>query len=329
MWSKHDSEPPVVVIEIIAHRGCDRLRYPVDRHRGQQEITGDALIDITSANWPKERHFSRIQAASPAGESLSAYPSVLRFRGLDCLVTIFLLPECLIALAISSLRCGQRPRPWSSARSNLQITQVDANHWLGIVQRHERGNPGPEISALSPVALITQTPHEAVPQPGDVLIVHAHLTAPLGESVTRKRRDDDVKAGTVNAMGVWIGQEWHERQQLDERAGRAVNQNQRNAVPVSGSLEDEVDANAVELSPELCSRVQLALLRPPIELVGPIGKQLPKVLKVRPLLPSNAWSPLGQRVLRMRSRRSDKTSASIWIENGVICKDDSTVRLIG
>jgi hypothetical protein len=31
-------------------------------------------------------------------------------------------------------------------------------------------------------------------------------------------------------------------------------------------------------------------LRPPIELVGPIGKQLPKVLKVRPLLPSSAWS---------------------------------------
>src|SRR4029077_5638524 len=108
--------------------------------------------------------------------------------------------------------CGQWPRPWSSVRSNLQITQVDANHWLGILQRHERGNPGSEIPALRPVALVTQTPHEAVPQPSDVLIVHDHLTGPLGESVTRKRRDHDVKAATIDAAGVWIGQEWHERQ---------------------------------------------------------------------------------------------------------------------
>jgi hypothetical protein len=45
-----------------------------------------------------------------------------------------------------------------------------------------------------------------------MLIVHAQLTGPLGESVTRKRRDDDVKAGTIEAVGVWIGQEWHEWQ---------------------------------------------------------------------------------------------------------------------
>ena len=52
LWSKRDSEPPVIVIEIIPHRGCDRLRYPVDRHRGQQEITGDALMDIASRIGP-------------------------------------------------------------------------------------------------------------------------------------------------------------------------------------------------------------------------------------------------------------------------------------
>src|SRR5207237_54927 len=181
------------------------------------------------------------------------------------------------------------PRPWSSVRSNLQITHVNANHWLGIVQRHERGNPGPEISALSPAALVTQTTHEAVPQPGDMLVVHTHLTGPLGEPVTRKGRDDDVKGGTVNAVGVRIRQEWHERKQLDERARPAMGQDQRNAVPVSGPLMDEVDVDAVELGAELSGRVQLTLLCLPIELVGPIRKQLPKVLKVSPLLPGSAW----------------------------------------
>jgi hypothetical protein len=52
---------------------------------------------------------------------------------------------------------------------------------------------------------------------------------------------------------------------------------------------DEVDVDAVELGAELSGRVQLALLCLPIELVGPIRKQLPKVLKVSPLLPSSAW----------------------------------------
>ena len=86
-----------------------------------------------------------------------------------------------------------------------------------------------------------------------------------------------------------IGQEWHEGKQLDERARPAVGQNQRNAVPVSGPLVDEVDVHAVQLGAKLSGRVQLALLCLPIEFAGPILKQLPKVLKVGPLLPRSAW----------------------------------------
>jgi hypothetical protein len=118
----------------------------------------------------------------------------------------------------------------------------------------------PRNLRLGPVALVTQTRMRRCHSLGDVLIVHAHLTGPLGEPVTRKGRDDDVKGGTIDAVGVWIGQEWHERQQLDERARPAVNQNQRNAVPVPGPLMDEVDVNAVELCAEMSGRVELALV---------------------------------------------------------------------
>ena len=90
-------------------------------------------------------------------------------------------------------------------------------------------------------------------------------------------------------MGVRIGQEWHERKQLDERARPAMGQDQRNTVPVSGRLMDEVDMDAVEIGAELVDRVQLAFLCAPIELVGPIRKQLFKVLKISPLLPGIAW----------------------------------------
>ena len=51
-----------------------------------------------------------------------------------------------------------------------------------------------------------------------------------------------------------------------------MGQDQRNAVPVSGPLMDEVDMDAVELGAELTECVQLALLGVPIELVGPIRK---------------------------------------------------------
>src|SRR5207244_13169258 len=111
----------------------------------------------------------------------------------------------------------------------------------------------------------------------------------FGEPVTRKRRDDDVKGGTIDAVDMWIGQEWHERKQLDERARPTVGQNQRNTVPISGPLVDEVDVHAVELGAKLSGRVQLALLSLPIEFVGPILKQLSKVLTVSSLLPSSAW----------------------------------------
>ena len=90
-------------------------------------------------------------------------------------------------------------------------------------------------------------------------------------------------------MGVWIRQEWHEWKQLDERAGPAMRQDQRNAVPVSGALMDEVNVDAVELGAKLIDRVQLALLCAPIKPVGPICKQLFKVIKIRPLVPGNAW----------------------------------------
>src|SRR5262249_21985497 len=87
----------------------------------------------------------------------------LGFGRLNYLVTTFLLPECLIALKIGSLLCGEWRRPGSGVRSNFQIAQVDAKHWLGILQGHKGGNTGSQISALSSIALVTQATHEVVP----------------------------------------------------------------------------------------------------------------------------------------------------------------------
>ena len=57
---------------------------------------------------------------------------------------------------------------------------------------------------------------------------------------------------------------------------------------VSRPFMDEVDVDTIEFGAELSERVQRTLLRAPIELVSPIGKQLSQVLEVGSLLPGSA-----------------------------------------
>src|SRR6185436_3620099 len=109
-----------------------------------------------------------------------------------------------------------------------------------------------------------------MPEPGNVLIVHTQLGGSVGEAVTRQRRNDNVKGGTFNAVGVGVGQERHQRKQLSEGAGPAVGQDQRNAPPASGPLMNEVDVDAVEIGAEMTEGVQFVLSCAPIEFVGPV-----------------------------------------------------------
>src|SRR5262249_17194779 len=121
IWSNRDSEPRVVIVEVVPHRGGDRLRGPIECNRGQQEISGEALIEITAGIGPGAPLFQN-PGGQPSWRVIQPVAERLGLGRLDCLVTTFHLPEGLIALEIGSLRCGQRARPRSSVRSNLQIT---------------------------------------------------------------------------------------------------------------------------------------------------------------------------------------------------------------
>jgi hypothetical protein len=94
-------------------------------------------------------------------------------------------------------------------------------------------------------------------------------------------------------MPLWIGQDRNQRQQFDERTRPAVAQDERNPPPVCRTLVDEVDLEPVEVGAELIDRIQRALLRPPIEPVGPVGKQLSEVGEVRALVPGGAGCRIG------------------------------------
>jgi hypothetical protein len=153
--------------------------------------------------------------------------------------------------------------------------------------------PAPKSPPWAPIVLVAELAHQPVPQPGDVAVVHTRPSGPLGEAVARQRRDDDVEGGTVDAVGLRVGQQRHQRQQLHEGAGPAVAQDQRQPVPIPRPLVDEVDAHAVQVGLEVVEGVEVAFLSAPVELVGPVGEHLPEVGEVGALLPGLAWCGVG------------------------------------
>ena len=86
-----------------------------------------------------------------------------------------------------------------------------------------------------------------------------------------------------------IRQQRHERKQLDEGARPAVTQNERHAVPMSGPLMNEVNVNSVELGAKVMELVQAVLLCAPVEIVGPVAKQLPQVVRINSPFPGFSW----------------------------------------
>ena len=64
-----------------------------------------------------------------------------------------------------------------------------------------------------------------------------------------------------------------------------MGQDQRYAAPSSRPLVNEVDINTIKLGSKLIKGVELVFLGTPIELLGPIRKQLSEVREVSALLP--------------------------------------------
>ena len=96
-----------------------------------------------------------------------------------------------------------------------------------------------------------------------------------GEAVARHRRDHDVE-GVRRAAAVrrGIGQRIDDLQLLDDRAGPAVRDDERQRVLVLRADVDEVDVEPVDLGDELRQRVQLRLDLAPVVLGRPVAREL-------------------------------------------------------
>jgi hypothetical protein len=94
-------------------------------------------------------------------------------------------------------------------------------------------------------------------------------------------------------VGLRIGEQGHEGEQLDERAGPPMGKDERYPDLAPSRLMHEVDAHAIELRTELIERVELAFSGTPVEPVGPVGEYLSQVLEVDALLPNSARRRIG------------------------------------
>ena len=96
-----------------------------------------------------------------------------------------------------------------------------------------------------------------------------------GKAVARHRRDDDVESvlGAAAVRGR-IRERADDLELLDDRAGPAVRDDQRQRILVTGTDVDEVDVHPVDVGDELRKRVQLRFRLAPVVAVPQYRTQL-------------------------------------------------------
>ena len=168
----------------------------------------------------------------------------------------------------------RREGPGDVGRDGAGHVGVDAEQFRRCLGADDVGDLRAPVATLGDVPGVAQSPHQDDPGIGDV------DRAPTGGRGLRRvpvaghRRDDHVeRILRVAAVGGRVGQGSDHVQHLDDRAGPAVRDDQRQGVRVGRPGMDEVDVEAVDLGQELGECVQPRLDPPEVVLVAPVVRQ--------------------------------------------------------
>ena len=177
---------------------------------------------------------------------------------------------------------------------------MDAKQAFGCLAAHRVGDGGAHVAALGHVAGVAEAAHQLGPGSGDAADVPAGLGRLGGQAVAGQGRQHEVERvlGGAAVRGR-VGKRADDPEQLDDRAGPAVRDDQRQRLRVPRLYVDEVDVHPVDLGLELRQRVQSRLARAPVVLGRPVAGQL---LDRRQL---NALRPVGDQLLAGPPRRGD------------------------
>ena len=155
-----------------------------------------------------------------------------------------------------------------AGREREQLEHVGAEEPLGRQHRQLAGDDRAVVGAVGAVRLVAEAAHQGVPRAGVAGRVPCPVAERLAVADARDRRDHEVEV---------VGQVRHQVEEVDERAGVGVQQQERRRVLVGGADVDEVDGLAVDLGEELRVGVHPLLLGAPVEVVAPVLHHLAEV----------------------------------------------------
>ena len=162
------------------------------------------------------------------------------------------------------------------------------------VLRIERADPRRDlrapVAALRAVARVAEAVHQLDERPRDAPHVPAARARGLREAVARAATGATTwnASAALAAVRLRVGQPRDDVEELDDRAGPAVREEQRQRVRVRRARVDEVDRLAVDARAEVLELVEPRLLRAPVVLVAPVLDQLAQVVDRDPVLPARA-----------------------------------------
>ena len=183
---------------------------------------------------------------------------------------------------------------------------MNAHHSVGVGEPKAGGDAGAPVAALRAEAVVAEPCHQFDPQVRDSKRVHPALTWAIGEAVAGQRRDHHVeRIPGIPTVTSGVAEERYDLEQLDERAGPAVGDDQRERGRPRAALVDKVDAQAADGGAEVREGVDGALLRPPVEVRLPVAHQVVQVGQARavlPIGPGDLVGPAGARQPRLQVR---------------------------
>ena len=285
-----DAEEVERVLPVQPGRGNRGVRQPVERDVVQDLVPGQVADRVPRDGVGDVGVAGRVVVEHPGGQPDGRVRDpVERLRLGDHFdpVAEALRVEEVQLLVGALLLSGQARRRRAAGPQDVtreyrgDIGRDDAGH-VGVhadqlrrgVDGHHVGDDRAPVAALGHEPGVAQAPHQLGPGPGDAVRAPAGLPRLAGVPVARYRRDHHVEGvRCAAAVGGGVGERVDDRQQLDDRAGPPVGDDDRQRVLVFRADVDEVDVQPVDLGHEVRQGVQLRLAPAPVVLRRPVARE--------------------------------------------------------
>ena len=187
---------------------------------------------------------------------------------------LLLVGRLLLLGELGGGRLAQGERPPDFRRDAQEQVHVDAQQPLRRQVRQCLRDPRAPVAALRHVLRVAQALHQRVPRARDAVGVPADVLRLARKPVAGHRRDNEMeRVRGVAAVRGRVGKRLDDLQLLDDRAGPAVRDDQRQRVVVLRPNVDEMDVQPIDLGHELRQGIQPRLALAPVVLRRPVARE--------------------------------------------------------